>query len=135
MRYSQAWLPTSSRTRLELDGDESALHITDPPVAAGIPPSPADAIVEHLEGLSSGEFAKDLAVSGRIGEKRGRACNVPMQRFSVMGGDYPPGQSDVGKIRTIGVERGIGQFRGPAESQNGIENLSGGGRRRLPLGR
>ena len=42
-------------------------------------------------------------------DERCRSDQVPDQRFGIVGGDYPTGETGVGKVRAVGVGGRVGQ--------------------------
>ena len=94
-------------------------------VARRVAPRPADAVFEHLERLAGFQVAKGFRAF-RWATPQHRVCsNNPADRFGVVGRQNLAGQSDIGEVLAIGVERGVGQTGRAGES----EAFSGGVRR------
>jgi len=98
--------------------------IADAAVAAGIAPRPADTVIEQSKGFARRERADGLGIRIRRRAKFGRGRDRAVERLGIMGGDHAAGQSDVGEVRAIGVERWVGRVRRAGKR----EFLSGGRR-------
>jgi hypothetical protein len=94
-------------------------------VFATVAPGPAKAIVEHEEAIALLQLGNYFGISGWAASERCSSRKGALDGLRIMGGDYLPGERNVGEISSIGVECGIWRVGWTSES----EVLSVGGRR------
>ncbi len=90
--------------------------VSDPAVGT-VTPGPAAAVVEHPELVALVQPGDRLGVVGRFGQQgRGRQ-QVANQRFGIVGGNHPAGQSRVGEVLAISVGGWVGKRGNPGQGE------------------
>ena len=100
----------ASAARCDLVGANCfRFYVADPAVVACITPSPAERVVEKLEGLSLPQLTKDRGIIGRFGAKLGRYGNISLDRLGEVRRNHRTGQRDVCQVLAKSVEVGVGR--------------------------
>jgi hypothetical protein len=100
----------------DLGADRRCRNIPDPAIRA-VTPGPAAAVVEHPELVALVQPGDRLGVIGRFGQQGRRRQQVANQRFGIVGGNHPAGQSRVGEVLAVGVGGGVGKRGNPGQGE------------------
>jgi len=83
--------------------------VADEALSTGIAPGPAEAVVEHCEGVSGLEVGQSIGVFRWTALQRRIRTDHTVERLGIMGGDDLAGERPVGEVLAIGVESRIGR--------------------------